>query len=112
MDSREKAKIIVEALRDKKGIDIRVLDIRNVSVISDYFIIASGSNKNQVQAMTDNVEDELEKEKIYSNHVEGYGSGSWILLDYDDIIIHLFNEDDRAFYDLEKIWSDGQVVDM
>ena len=110
MDSREKAKIIVEALRDKKGIDM--LDIRNVSVISDYFIIASGSNKNQVQAMTDNVEDELAKEKIYSNHVEGYGSGSWILLDYDDIIIHLFNEDDRAFYGLEKIWSDGQVVDM
>lgn len=112
MNSLEKAKIAVEALRDKKGIDIKVIDISNVSVVADYFIIASGTNKNQVQAMTDNVEDELAKHKIYTNHVEGYGSGRWILLDYSDIIIHLFDEEDRLFYDLEKIWRDGVEVDI
>lgn len=112
MDSKEKSKIAVEALKDKKGIDIKVLDISKVSVMADYFIIASGSNKNQVQAMTDNVEDELAKNKVYSNHVEGYGTGNWILLDYGDIIIHVFNEEDRLFYDLEKIWRDGIEIEF
>ncbi len=112
MDVKEKVKVIVDALNDKKGIDVKVIDISKVSVVADYFIIASGSNKNQVQAMTDNVEEELAKLKVSRNHVEGYTSGDWILMDYDDVIIHVFNEEHRLFYDLEKIWRDGEVVEF
>ncbi len=110
MQSKDKVKIIYDALQDKKGIDIKVLDISKISVMADYFVIASGANKNQVQAMTDNVEEELAKNKIYSKHVEGYATANWILLDYEDVIIHVFNEEDRMFYDLEKIWSDGTEI--
>lgn len=112
MEAKEKAKIIVDALNDKKAIDVKVLDISKISVMADYFVIASGSNKNQVQAMTDNVEEELAKNNVHSNHVEGYGNANWILLDYNDIIVHLFNEEDRLFYDLEKIWRDGEIVEL
>lgn len=112
MDSKEKAKTAVDALREKKGIDVKVIDISKISVMADYFIIASGNNKNQVQAMTDNVEDELAKNNVHSSHVEGYSTGNWILLDYGDIIIHVFNEEDRLFYDLEKIWRDGVEIEF
>lgn len=112
MNPLEKVKIAVEALKDKKASDIRVLDIGRVSVLADYFVIASGSNKNQVQAMTDNVEEKLAEQKIFTKHVEGYVGGRWILLDYGDVIIHLFDEEDRIFYDLEKIWRDGTEVDI
>ncbi len=112
MDVKEKVKIIVDALNDKKGIDVKVIDISKISVVADYFIIASGTNKNQVQAMTDNVEEELAKLKVHRNHVEGYNSGDWILMDYDDVIIHVFNEEHRLFYALEKIWRDGEVIEF
>lgn len=112
MNSREKIDIIYNALSDKKGINIKVLDISKISVVADYFVIASGANKNQVQAMTDNVEEELAKVKVYSNHVEGYSNANWILLDFGDVIIHVFNEEDRLFYDLEKIWRDGIEINM
>ena len=107
-----KAKLIYKALEDKKGIDIKVIDIQGVSVIADYFIIAGGSNKSQVQAMVDNVEEELAKEKIYTKHTEGYQSANWILLDFEDIVVHVFNQEDRLFYDLERIWKDGKLVEI
>lgn len=112
MNSLDKAKLIYKALEDKKGIDIKVIDIEGVSVIADYFIIAGGSNKSQVQAMVDNVEEELAKEKIYTKHTEGYQSANWILLDFEDIVVHVFNQEDRLFYDLERIWSDGKEIDF
>ena len=112
MKSKDKVKIIYDALQNKKGIDVKVLDISKISVVAVYFVIASGANKNQVQAMTDNVEEELAKVKVYSNHVEGYANANWILLDYNDVIIHVFNEEDRLFYDLEKIWSDGTEISV
>ncbi len=112
MNSLDKAKLIYKALEDKKGIDIKVIDIQGVSVIADYFIIAGGSNKSQVQAMVDNVEEELAKEKIYTKHTEGYQSANWILLDFEDIVVHVFNQEDRLFYDLERIWSDGKEIDF
>ena len=112
MNSLDKAKLIYKALEDKKGIDIKVIDIQGVSVIADYFIIAGGSNKRQVQAMVDNVEEELAKEKIYTKHTEGYQSANWILLDFEDIVVHVFNQEDRLFYDLERIWSDGKEIDF
>ncbi len=105
-------KVVYNALDDKKGIDIKVLDISKISVMADYFIIASGANKNQVQALSDNVEEEMLKRGIHARQVEGYPSGNWILMDYGDFIVHVFNQDDRLFYDLERIWKDGELVEI
>ena len=111
-DSKEMLKVIIDALQDKKAEDIRVIDISNVSVIADYFVIASGSNTNQIQAMVDNVEEEMFKTGFDDPKVEGYNTASWILLDYNDVIVHVFSEDDRAFYNIERIWRDGKEVDI
>lgn len=111
-DSKEMLKVIIDALQDKKAEDIRVIDISNVSVIADYFVIASGSNTNQIQAMVDNVEEEMFKAGFDDPKVEGYNTVSWILLDYNDVIVHVFSEDDRAFYNIERIWRDGNEVDI
>ena len=104
------ARLAIQALEDKKGEDIRIIDIREVSVLADYFIIASGSNANQVQAMTDNVEEVLGKAGYEPKQIEGYRSANWILMDYGDIIVHVFCREDRLFYDLERIWRDGRIV--
>lgn len=109
--SRELAKIACEALEEKKANDIKVIDISEVSVLADYFIIASGSNRNQVQAMVDSVQEDLfKKAGAEAKQVEGYQSGNWILLDYADIIVHVFDEENRLFYDLERIWRDGKDI--
>lgn len=112
MTSKEIAKLAHAALADKKGEDIRIIDISKVSVLADYFMIASGSNKNQVQAMADNVQEELFKAGVEVKQVEGYQSGNWILMDYGDIIIHVFSSEDRLFYDLERIWRDGANISV
>ena len=110
--ARDMASIAVKAIDDKLGKDIKVIDIANVSVVADYFIIASGANKNQVQAIVENVDDELAKAGHHPKQVEGYQTANWILLDYGDIIIHIFDEESRLFYDIERIWRDGQDVDV
>ena len=111
MEPKEMTKIALAALEDKKAQDIRIIDISEVSVMADYFIIASGSNRNQVQAMADNVEEMLFKSGVEKRQIEGYQSANWILMDFNDIIVHIFNEEDRLFYNLEKIWLDGKVID-
>lgn len=111
-DSKDMLKVIIDALQDKKAEDIRIIDISNVSVIADYFVIASGSNTNQIQAMVDNVEEEMFKAGYDDPKVEGYNTASWILLDYKDVIVHVFSEDDRTFYNIERIWRDGKEVDI
>ena len=110
--SKEMAKLVIDALEDKKAIDVRVIDIQDVSVIADYFIIASGANTNQVQALADNVQEALGRAGYDARQIEGYGyaSASWILMDYNDIIIHVFSEESRMFYDLERIWRDGKDI--
>lgn len=108
--SKEMARKACQALEDKKAKDVRILDISAVSVLADYFLIASGSNKNQVQAMVDNVEEELHKAGFDPRQVEGYQTANWVLLDYGDIIIHVFDEENRLFYDLERIWRDGALI--
>ena len=110
--SKEMVKLAVQALQDKKGEDVKIIDIREVSVLADYFIIASGSNGNQVQAMADNVEEMLGKAGYVSAQIEGYDSANWILMDYKDIIVHVFCREDRLFYDLERIWRDGKIIEM
>ena len=112
MTSKEMAKVAYNALNEKKAIDITIIDISNISVVADYFIIAGGNNENQVKAMADEVDEKFAKHDINSNHVEGYQNANWILMDYGDIVVHVFNQDDRLFYDLEKIWRDGKVVNV
>ena len=111
-NAKEMVKTAVAALQDKKGEDIRVIDISGVTVIADYFIIASGSNPNQVQALVDNVEEQMYKAGYDDPRVEGYNTASWVLLDYNDVIVHVFSQDDRLFYDLERIWRDGENIDI
>ena len=106
------AQIACKAIDDKKGQDIKIIDIRNVSVIADYFVIASGTNSNQVQAIVDNVEEQLGRAGFEAKQIEGNRNSSWILMDYGDVIVHVFDEENRLFYDLERIWRDGKVLEM
>lgn len=107
----EMTKLAVKVLDEKKAMDIKVIDIHEVSVLADYFIIASGSNQNQVQAMVDNVEEQLGKAGYEPKQIEGTKNSSWILMDYGDLIIHIFDEENRLFYDLERIWRDGKIME-
>ena len=108
--SKQMAKVAVEALKEKKGYDVKVIDISEISILADYFIIANGSNANQVQAMVDNVEEQMYKAGFDDPKVEGYNNASWILLDYNDV--HIFDEESRSFYNLERLWRDGKEVDV
>ncbi|SDB09354.1 ribosome silencing factor [Eubacterium oxidoreducens] len=110
--SQEMAKIAYEALQEKKSEDVKVIDIQNISVLADYFIIANGTNPNQLEAMKDAVDEALYKAGYKVKQVEGNRSSTWILLDYEDIIVHIFSKEDRLFYDLERVWSDGEEVDV
>ena len=111
MDANEMAKTAIRALEDKKAEDIKVIDISHVSVIADYFIIANGTNTNQIQAMSDNVEEVLGKAGCHPRQIEGYQNANWILMDFQDVIIHIFDKENRLFYDLERIWRDGVLID-
>ena len=105
------AKLAIEALEDKKAEDIKVIDISEVSVIADYFIIAGGTNRSQIQALADNVDEKLGRAGHPSKQVEGYDTANWILMDFGDVIVHVFDKENRLLYDLERIWRDGQQVD-
>ena len=112
----ERSKLIVkkayEALNDKKGEDIKIIEIGKLSTVADYFIIANGSNAPHVESLVDNVEEELLKEDIHAERIEGVRSSGWILMDYSDVVVHVFAKEDRLFYDLERIWRDGKEVDV
>ena len=109
--SEEIVKIAYDALDEKLGHDIEILKIDEISVIADYLIIASGNNQNQINAMTDLVEEKLAMEQIHPKRIEGNRNSTWVLMDYGDVIIHVFSKEDRLFYDLERIWRDGKKVE-
>ncbi len=108
--SSEMAKLVIEALEDKKAEDIKVIDISEVSVIADYFIIAGGSNANQIQALSNNVEEKLGRAGYPVKQIEGYETANWILMDFQDVIVHIFDKENRLLYDLERIWRDGKQI--
>lgn len=112
MTSKELTKLAVAALKDRKAEDVTVIDISEISPIADYFIIANGTNQNQLQAMRDAADEVLYKAGVKVQQIEGNQSSTWILMDYGDIIIHIFSKEDRLFYDLERTWRDGKVVDV
>lgn len=96
---------IISLLEDKKGIDIKVMDVKNETTLSDYFVVVSGTSNTHIKALADNVEVELKKENIYPNKIEGYNTATWILMDYGDVIVHIFTEQERQNYNLEELWE-------
>ena len=111
-DSAKMALLAAEALEEKKGNEVKIIGIEKVSTIADYFIIAGGANRNQIQAMMDEVEERLGRAGYEPRHVEGRNTSGWILMDYGDIVIHIFDEENRLFYDLERIWRDGESISV
>ncbi len=106
LNLENKLSIITKACEDKKGIDIKVLNISKLTPIADYFVIVSGNSSTQVMAIADEIEDKMLRAGAEEVIKEGYQSGRWILLDFNDIIVHVFHKEDREFYNLERLWSD------
>lgn len=111
MNTKQTALIAVNALEDKKAEDIRILDISEISTIADYFIIANGTNKSQIQAIADNISEILGRAGVTMRQIEGYQNANWVLMDFQDVIIHIFDKENRLFYDLERIWRDGVLIE-
>lgn len=112
MTTYEQALETAKILSSKKGKDIKVIEISDVSVLADYMVIATGTNSTQVKALADTVEEKLDEMGISVSHIEGHRSNSWILLDYVDIIVHVFSDEAREYYDLERLWQDGKEIDI
>ena len=106
----ELVRIAYDALDEKLGQDIEILKIDEISVIADYLLIASGNNQNQINAMTDLVEEKLAEAGFHSKRIEGNKNSTWVLMDYGDVSVHVFSKEDRLFYDLERIWRDGKKI--
>ncbi len=111
-ESREFAVQVKDWIEDKNGKDIVVIDIGDVSDLADYFIIASGTSERQVGAIADNIEEKATEMGVEPKSIEGLRTGRWVLLDYYDVIIHLFHEEERDFYNLEKLWKDAKRVEL
>lgn len=112
MTTLEQAKEIARTLSGKKGINIQVIKIDDVSILADYIVIATGTSSTHVKALADDVEYRLKEIGFTVSHVEGYRSNTWILLDYIDIIVHVFSDESRKYYDLERLWKDGTKIDV
>ncbi len=108
MDIEKKLSIIIKACEDKNGIDLKVLEITKFTAIADYFVIVSGNSSNQVMAIADEIEDKVLKEELIEFSKEGYKSGRWILLDFNDIVVHVFHKEEREFYNLERLWTNRE----
>ncbi|MGN0502363.1 MAG: ribosome silencing factor [Ruminococcus sp.] len=112
MNSYDQAVMAAKALSGKKGLDIQVIEISDISVLADYMVIATGTSSTHVKALADEVEYRLDEAGISVSHIEGYRSNSWILLDYVDVIVNVFSDEAREFYDLDRLWQDGKPVDL
>ena len=111
MESKQISRKITNILEDKKAREIIAINIENVSIIAEYFVICNGTSTPHIKALADEIEKRLETEdNLRVRHREGYNSARWILLDYGDVIVHIFHKDDREFYDIERLWSDGIVT--
>lgn len=110
MNSKDYAKVAFESMEEKKAFDIKIIKIAEISSIADYFIIGTGDNPRQVHAISDNIHKELSQLGIEPKQIEGYQNANWVLMDYGDIIVHIFDKENRQFYDLERIWKDGKEI--
>ena len=111
MTSLEKAKNIAKILDKKKAIDIIGIETKELTVMSDYFVIASGTSNTHVRALADEVDDEMKKPGVEVDHIEGRATG-WILLDYNDVLVHVFQPESRQYYNIERLWNDAARVDL
>ncbi|NMS91505.1 ribosome silencing factor [Clostridioides difficile] len=112
MTVEQMTKIAYDAIEDKLGQDTVIINIGKVSSLCDYFIITTASSQRQVKAIADNVEDELTKLGLEPRGKEGQSTQTWVLLDYGDVMVHVFNEENRGFYNLEKLWKDAPYIDI
>lgn len=112
MEAKQIAKLAISALEEKKAEDVKIIDISEVSVIADYFIIAGGNSRTQIQALCDNVSEVLGRKGYFSKQMEGYDTANWVLMDFGDVIVHVFDRENRLLYDLERIWRDGKLIDV
>lgn len=112
LNAKETIAVAVKALDEKKGKDIKVLHTAEQTTLADYFIICTGTSNTQVKALADAVEDAMTKAGEEPHHIEGHRGGQWTLMDYSAVVIHLFTEEGREFYDLERLWSDAEAVDL
>ena len=112
LPSRELAEIAVKALDSKKGKEIRLIRIDKITTLAEYFVICTGTSNTQINALCDAVEKELTEKGEEPLHREGYRGGTWVLLDYGCVVVHVFNDEARKFYSLEHLWADGEPVDI
>jgi ribosome-associated protein len=112
LDSKNLAYKITNLIFNKKGYDVKVLDLRKLTTFADYFVICSADSDTQVKAVADEIDKELRDEGIKYWHKEGYKSLTWVLVDYVDVVVHIFKKDAREFYKLEKLWGDAPVEDV
>ena len=104
-------KLAIESAAEKKAFDLVALDLREIASFTEFFIIASGANQRQVQAIADEINEQLKKQlQIRAVRIEGYNAAEWVLLDYGDFIVHIFNKESREFYDLARLWRDARKV--
>lgn len=112
LPSRELAEIAVKALDSKKGKEIRLIRIDKITTLAEYFVICTGTSNTQINALCDAVEKELTEKGEEPLHREGYRGGTWVLLDYGCVVVHVFNDEARKYYSLEHLWADGEEVDL
>ena len=112
MDSKLFAEKIADLIFNKKGYDVRIIDLRSLATFSDFFVICSADSDTQVKAIADEVDKSLRDEGIKCWHKEGYMALSWVLLDYVDVVVHVFKKDAREFYNIEKLWGDAPSIEV
>ena len=112
MTPLELAKEAAKILDDKKAIDLKIIGIKDISVLADYFVLATGTSSTHVKSLADEVEFKLKQLGKSPEHVDGYRSNSWVLLDYGNVVIHVFTSEAREFYNLDRLWQDGENVDI
>jgi len=112
MNQNEKLKLIAKAADSKRADDIKIIKIADLTIISDYFVIANGSSSTQTKAIADEIEFKMKEAGVFPLRTEGYQGANWIILDYGDIVVHVFYKETRDFYNLERLWNDGEEIDV
>ncbi len=109
--NKENALFAAKVLDDKKAFDIKIIDINGIAVFADYFVIATGNTPNHIQNLCNELEEKMHEKGVALKQIEGYEKANWVLMDFGDIIVHIFDKDNRFFYDLERIWADGKKIE-
>lgn len=112
MNSKDMALALAKALDDKKGQDIQVLRTGDLTTLADYFVICTATSTTQIKALADNCEKVMKEQGEPPHHIEGHRGGTWVLLDFSAVVVHIFDDEARKFYDLERLWKDAENVDL